>query len=53
MADHLDQLRDVFTRQKNAGLTLKPSKCHLLQMEVRYLGHVVSGKGIQTDPEKV
>eukprot|EP00731_Ephydatia_muelleri_P003764 Em0001g3764a len=52
VADHLDQLRDVFTRLKNAGLTLKPSKCHLLQMEVRYLGHVVSGKGIQTDPEK-
>ncbi|KAL5515018.1 hypothetical protein EMCRGX_G000127 [Ephydatia muelleri] len=53
VADHLDQLRDVFTSLKNAGLTLKPSKCHLLQMEVRYLGHVVSGKGIQTDPEKV
>ena len=53
VADHLDQLRDVFTRLKNAGLTLKPSKCHLLQMKVRYLGHVVSGKGIQTDPEKV
>ena len=53
VADHLDQLRDVFTHLKNAGLTLKPSKCHLLQMEVRYLGHVVSGKGIQTDPEKV
>eukprot|EP00731_Ephydatia_muelleri_P004049 Em0002g225a len=33
VADHLDQLRDVFTRLKNAGLTLKPSKCHLLQME--------------------
>ena len=38
VADHLDQLRDVFTRLKNAGLTLKPSKCHLLQMEVRYWG---------------
>ena len=53
VADHLDQLRDVFTCLKNAGLTLKPSKCHLLQMEVRYLGHVVSGKGIQTDSENV
>eukprot|EP00731_Ephydatia_muelleri_P017386 Em0010g484a len=53
VADHLDQLKDVFTRLKIAGLTLKPSKCHLLQMEVRYLGHVVSGKGIQTDPENV
>jgi hypothetical protein len=53
VAEHLGQLRDVFTRLKNAGLKLKPSKCHLLQNGVRYLGHIVSGKGIETDPEKV
>ena len=53
MAEHLGQLRDVFTRLKNAGLKLKPSRCHLLQNRVQYLVHVVSGKGIETDPEKV
>ena len=53
VAEHLGQLRDVFTRLKNAGLKLKPSKCHMLQNRVRYLGHIVSGKGIEADPEKV
>lgn len=53
VAEHLGQLRDVFTRPKNAGIKLKPSKCHLLQNRVRYLGHLVSGKGIETDPGKV
>jgi hypothetical protein len=28
-------------------------KCHLLQKEVRYLGHIVSPEGISTDPEKL
>ena len=40
VAEHLGQLRDVFTRLKK----LKPSKCQLLQNRVCYLGHVMSGK---------
>ncbi|XP_033125012.1 uncharacterized mitochondrial protein AtMg00860-like, partial [Anneissia japonica] len=35
------------------GLKLKPGKCHLLQQEVRYLGHMVSNRGVAVDPEKV
>jgi len=34
-------------------LKLKPSKCTLLQQEVKYLGHVVGRDGVATDPEKV
>eukprot|EP00731_Ephydatia_muelleri_P003687 Em0001g3687a len=51
--EHLDQLREVLNRLQNAGLKIKPSKCHLMQTRVRYLGHIVSSKGIETDPEKV
>ena len=51
--EHLDQLREVLTRLQNAGLKIKPSKCHLMQTRVWYLGHIVSSKGIETDPEKV
>ena len=29
------------------------SKCRLLQSSVQYLGHVISGKGIKTDPTKI
>ena len=50
---HLQQLEEVLQRLQQAGLKLKPSKCELLQSEVRYLGHIVSANGVATDPEKV
>ena len=49
---HLDRLRLVFERLRRQGLKLKPRKCHLLQEKVKYLGHVISQEGIETDPEK-
>ena len=50
---HLQWLEVVLQRLQSAQLKLKPSKCALLQTEVKYLGHVVSKDGISTDPEKV
>ena len=50
---HLHRLEEVLKRLQQAGLKLKPSKCELLQPEVRYLGHIVSSTGVATDPEKV
>jgi hypothetical protein len=43
----------VFDRLSSAGLKLKPRKCRLFAREVEYLGHVVSEKGISTDPKKI
>ncbi|KAL7824866.1 hypothetical protein SRHO_G00343640, partial [Serrasalmus rhombeus] len=37
---------------KEASLSLNPAKCNLLQRRVSFLGHVVSGEGIATDPNK-
>ena len=51
--DHLQRLREVFVRLREAGLKVKPSKCFLMQRKVHYLGHVVSEKGVETDPNKV
>ena len=51
--NHIHHLRLVFERMSTAGLKLKPTKCHFLQKEVTFLGHVVSADGIKTDPEKV
>src|SRR6218665_2165023 len=50
---HLQRLIQVLVRLSSANLKLKPSKCHLLQRRVLFLGHVVSGEGIATDPDKV
>ena len=50
--EHLSRLQEVFQRLRDAGLKLKPSKCKLLQTSVKYLGHVVSNQGVETDPEK-
>jgi hypothetical protein len=51
--EHLRNLRKVFERLQEARLKLNPDKCHLLQQEVRYLGHIVSPKGTSTDPKKL
>ena len=51
--DHLDNLREVLERLRQAGLKLKPKKCHLVQSEVTYLGYVVSESGISVDASKV
>lgn len=50
--EHLERLEDVFKRLERHSLTLKPSKCDFFMSEVKYFGHVVSEKGIQTDPDK-
>ena len=52
-AEHLQHLKEVFMRLRNAGLRLKPKKCFLLRDEVAYLGHVVSAAGVKPDPAKV
>lgn len=51
--EHVARLKHVFHRLRKHGLKLKPSKCHLLLEQVKYLGHVVSKEGIQTDPDKI
>ena len=51
--EHLKRLEAVFQKLYAAGLKLKPSKCFFFREEIEYLGHVVSGKGIFTNPKKV
>ena len=39
--DDARHLREVLLLLEKAGVSLKPSKCHLFQQEVEYLGHVI------------
>ncbi|CAC5392664.1 Retrovirus-related Pol polyprotein from transposon 297 [Mytilus coruscus] len=50
--EHLSHLEQVFTRLRDANLTLKPSKCVFAAKEVKYLGYIISKEGIKVDPEK-
>lgn len=50
---HFQRLEAVFTRLEQYGLKLKGSKCEFFQLEVKYLGHVVSADGVRTDPDKI
>lgn len=47
----LDNLLEV--ESEEYGLKLAPEKCIFAQTSVRYIGHIVSDKGEQTDPDKV
>ena len=49
----LKRLATIFVRLKEANLKLKPGKCIFFQTQVKFLGHIVSSDGIQTEPEKI
>lgn len=51
--EHLELLRDVFQRLREANLKINPEKCQFCRTELRYLGHVINSQGVNTDPEKV
>ena len=51
--EHLHQLILVFQKISEAGLKLKPSKCEFFRTRLEYLGHIVSEKGIETNPKKI
>lgn len=53
LEEHEQRLLRVLNRLREYGLKLSPEKCKFFQTSVRYLGHVVSEKGVETDPDKI
>ena len=47
------RLENVFRQLEHHGLKLKCSQCEFFQGQVQYLGHMVSDRGVQTDPDKI
>ncbi|KAL8121917.1 hypothetical protein AgCh_018593 [Apium graveolens] len=51
--EHAEHLRIVLEILRNEKLYAKFSKCEFWLREVRFLGHVVSSKGVLVDPAKM
>jgi len=52
-AEHLEILRRVLPALAEGGIQLKDSKCVFLADKLHFLGHVISGDGVDMDPAKV
>ncbi|CAF4638013.1 unnamed protein product, partial [Rotaria sp. Silwood2] len=50
--DHLNNLKNVFTRIKDYGFHINKSKCIFLHDHVEYLGFVVDKNGVHSSPSK-
>ena len=50
---HLQHIEILFQRLREAKLKLKEGKCNFLNKHVQYLGHLISGEGIEPVPEKL
>ena len=53
VSDLKDNLEEVFAKIDRTGLKLKAEKCHLFHRKLKYLGHIVSEKGVECDEEMI
>ena len=51
--DHLDDLRETFNTLRQHNMKLNPSKCAFGVFSGKFLGFIVSQRGIEANPEKV
>ena len=51
--EHLKHLKMVFQKFQESGLKLKLSKCTFFKSQIKYLGHLISSKGISLMPNKI
>jgi len=49
---HLQNLEVIFAALSKANLKLQATKCSFGFSKLKYLGHIISEKGIEVDPEK-
>ena len=51
--DHLDDLQEIFDILRSYNMKLNPSKCVFGVTAKKFLGFMVSHRGIEVNPEKV
>lgn len=53
LQEHVNSLRLVLNRLKDANLKIQGDKCEFFRRETEFLGHVITQKGIKPNPKKV
>lgn len=53
LKEHFKLLREVAARLRMSNLSINVSKSHFCSKELKYLGYIVGGGQLKTDPEKV
>ena len=53
LEDHLEKLRIVLTRLRDAGLKINAAKSSFCAHEIEYLGYILTRQGIKPQPKKV
>ena len=53
LEQHAELLAAMLQLLVDNSLYAKPSKCSFAQDSIEYLGHVISNKGVSTDPQKI
>lgn len=53
LEEHETRLFKVLDRLEESGLKVSLDKCQFCQPQVKYVGHIISEKGIATDPAKI
>jgi hypothetical protein len=53
LEQHASQLQQVFEILEHNQFLMKLSKCVFAQRQLEYLGHLISGSGVATEPSKI
>lgn len=52
LQEHLDSIKLIFNRLKEANLKVQLDKSEFLKKETEFLGHIVTPDGIRANPKK-
>jgi hypothetical protein len=53
LEEHVTHLQEVLHILRSNSLTASMGKCVFYTSQVEYLGHVINGQGVSTDPSKI
>ena len=53
LQEHINDLKQVFTKLQDANLKIQLNKTHFLQKEIGFLGHLITSEGVKPNPQKI